>query len=66
VFRHDVPLLIGLHRVHVEERSKAFRPDEHPTFIDAWKEIEKLLETGKSREGSLQVFKEVADFSLGK
>jgi glycerol 2-dehydrogenase (NADP+) len=25
---------------------KVLRPDEHPNFIDAWKEMEKLLGTG--------------------
>ncbi|KAJ7496995.1 aldo/keto reductase [Mycena latifolia] len=25
----------------------ALAPDEHPTFVETWKEIEKLLETGK-------------------
>ncbi|KAJ7928490.1 aldo/keto reductase [Mycena leptocephala] len=25
----------------------ALTPDEHPTFVETWKEIEKLLETGK-------------------
>ncbi|KAF7362165.1 Aldo-keto reductase [Mycena venus] len=25
----------------------ALRPDEHPTFVETWMEIEKLLETGK-------------------
>lgn len=27
----------------------ALPPDEHPTFVETWKEIEKLLETGKVR-----------------
>ncbi|TFY72945.1 hypothetical protein EVG20_g60 [Dentipellis fragilis] len=26
---------------------KTLHPEEHPTFIDTWKEMEKLLETGK-------------------
>ncbi|KAG9220633.1 hypothetical protein CCMSSC00406_0003732 [Pleurotus cornucopiae] len=28
-------------------QSRTLRPDEHPTFIDTWKEMEKLLDTGK-------------------
>ncbi|KAF9464290.1 Aldo/keto reductase [Collybia nuda] len=30
-----------------DDSSKAYRPDEHPNFIDAWKEMEKFVETGK-------------------
>lgn len=29
--------------------SKALHPEEHPNFIDTWKELEKLVETGKSK-----------------
>ncbi|KAF4598125.1 hypothetical protein EYR38_006521 [Pleurotus pulmonarius] len=28
-------------------RTRTLRPDEHPTFIETWKEMEKLLDTGK-------------------
>ncbi|KAH8108096.1 aldo/keto reductase [Cristinia sonorae] len=27
--------------------SRILRPDEHPTFVETWKEMEKLLESGK-------------------
>ncbi|KAJ6602163.1 Aldo/keto reductase [Mycena sp. CBHHK59/15] len=27
--------------------NRTLTPDEHPTFVDTWKEIEKLLQTGK-------------------
>lgn len=28
---------------------RVLQPDEHPTIVDVWKEMEKLLETGKSQ-----------------
>ncbi|KZT27226.1 Aldo/keto reductase [Neolentinus lepideus HHB14362 ss-1] len=30
-----------------EDDGKFLQPDEHPTIVDTWKEMEKLLETGK-------------------
>ncbi|KAF8178541.1 aldo/keto reductase [Mycena galopus ATCC 62051] len=33
----------------VNAPNMALPPDEHPTFVETWKEIEKLLDTGKVR-----------------
>ena len=31
---------------HVSHLGRTLKEDEHPTFIDTWKSMEKLLETG--------------------
>ncbi|KDQ49553.1 hypothetical protein JAAARDRAFT_42791 [Jaapia argillacea MUCL 33604] len=44
---------IDLYLMHwpqtLTEDGKALQPDEHPNFIDTWKEMEKLLPTGRVR-----------------
>ncbi|KAJ3558551.1 hypothetical protein NM688_g859 [Phlebia brevispora] len=43
---------IDLYLMHWPQASvdgKVLQPEEHPTIVDTWKEMEKLLETGKVR-----------------